>query len=193
MTEALPRPDAHERLLKLNKQQRAKRRRGFLIGLLVGQLLILGLDFGGRLILTLLENRVQTNAPYSLEAIVFFGMASGVVLTGLLIFFVLGLQGVGYVFGKKKVGFFRAVGRGMVRCFKATWAVGLTLGIIGGTAWYLIPFPERDEMKTEARDRVLEARDRAEAWVQEILAPPAVEPDEVSTEDSAPDEAPEKK
>ena len=136
-------PSSRHRRGGIRKTQRGRSRRGFLYGLLFGQVLILTLVFGGRALLHHLRGRVEIHGPLSLEAMVFLGMFGGIVFTALLIFLILGLQGAGYVLGKRKVGPFRAIARGATRCFKATWAVGLTVGVIGGTAWFLVPQSER--------------------------------------------------
>ena len=95
-------PSAAARMDNLKEKQKAKRRKSFLVGLLVGQLLILALDYGGKLALHLLRDRLKPTGDLTLEARVFLGMTAGIVFTGLLIFFVLGLQGAGWLFGKKK-------------------------------------------------------------------------------------------
>jgi hypothetical protein len=164
-------PSAEERRANIEARQKERRRKGFLIGLIVGQLLIIGIDLGGRLALKLLKNRVQLNAPVTLEALVFFGMSAGIVITMLLILLVLGLQGTGWLFGKKKVGFFTALGRGLRRVWKAAWALGLTLGVIGGTGWFMIPkdqwWPTWKYAEGEGR-RVYE---KGKGWVKEKLGP----------------------
>ena len=137
-----PRKSAAERRQAIQAGQTNKKKRGFLYGLLAGQILIIVLDLGGKALLHVFRDRVRVNAPIPLEALVFLGMAAGIVITALMIFFVLGLQGLGWTFGKKKVGFFTAVGRGIKRMFQAAWALGLTLGVIGGTAWFMIPGKE---------------------------------------------------
>ena len=152
-----PKPSAKERRAAIQEGQKRKRSRGFLYGLLVGQLLVLTVDLGGNAILHLFRDRIRVNAPVPLEALVFIGMASGIVITALMILFVLGLQAMGWTFGKKKVGFFTAVGRGFQRVFKAAWALGITLGVIGGTAWFMIP--GKDWKPTQ--DYLLEQGDRA--------------------------------
>lgn len=166
-------PSAQERMAALVGVQKAKRRRGFIIGLLVGQLLIVALDFGGKQLIHLLRHKFRFSAPIPLEAVVFIGMTAGIVLTALLIFFILGLQGMGYVFGsKKKVGLFTAVARGMKRSFKAAWALGLTLSVVGGTAWFMIP---RDQWKPTARylrDQGEKGYQGAKGWVESVVKPP---------------------
>lgn len=173
-----PALSAEERMANLLRLQRARRRKGFLIGLVVGQGLIIAMDFGGELILKLLSKRIQFSPPpgLSLRGLVFMGMTAGIVLTGLLIFFILGLSGAGYVFGnKKKAGFVTAIGRGMKRVFKAAWAVGLTLGVIGGTSWFLIP---RNEWKPTAgylEGQGRKAVDGTKDWLKRVVTPPPKE------------------
>jgi hypothetical protein len=159
-----PKLTAEQRRAAIQEGQKRKRSRGFLYGLLAGQVLILAIDLGGSALLHVFRDRVRVNAPVPLQALVFFGMSAGIVITALMIFFVLGLQGMGWAFGKKKIGFFTAVGRGVKRVFKAAWALGLTLGVIGGTAWFMIPGgdwkPTTDyliEQGERAADRVREA------------------------------------
>jgi hypothetical protein len=160
-----PKPSAKERRAALQQGHQKKKLRGFLYGLRAGPILIIALDLGGAALLHVFRDSVRVNAPVPLQALVFFGMAAGILITALMIFFVLGLQGVGWAFGKKKVGFFTAVGRGMGRVFKAAWALGLTLGVIGGTAWFMIP---GREWKTTT-DYMLEQGDRAVEKVREAL------------------------
>src|SRR5262245_41634896 len=69
-------PSAAQRQLNLQRLQKKRRRRGFLLGLLVGQILIIALDLGGEWFLrTHPHVKLQTNIPVS--AIVFLGMAAG--------------------------------------------------------------------------------------------------------------------
>ncbi len=169
-------PSATERRAHLDRAQRARRRRGFLIGLLVGQLLVLGLDFGGGAALHLLRDKVTVQTPVPHQALVFIGMTAGIVITMLLILFVLGLQGAGWVFGKKGAGFFTAVGRGVKRIFKAAWALGITLGVIGGTAWFMIPRDQWKPTATYLQDHGQKALQKGKGWVKDIVAPPPSPP-----------------
>ena len=169
---------AHRAPLDVQKAQKARRRRGFLWGLLAGQIVILILIFGGRAALHFLRDRVTFNPPIPLEALVFIGMAAGILFTALLIFFVLGLQGAGYVLGKKKAGFFTSVGRGIRRCFHAAWALGLTLGVIGGTAWLLIPSGEREPTLDYMKDQGDKAIRKTKEWAEETLRREPVDPPE---------------
>ena len=156
-------------MANIQKIQKTRRRRGFLIGLLAGQILILAMDFGGVLLIHFLRNRVRFAGPLPLESLVFLGMTAGILITALLIAFVLGIQGAGYVFGKKKVGFWTAVGRGMKRVGKAAWALGLTLGVIGGTAWFLIPRAFWKPTAAYVQEQGQKAYDGTKDWIRETL------------------------
>jgi hypothetical protein len=160
----------------LEAAKKTRRRRGFLIGLFVGQLLILAMDFGGDALVWLLRDKYPFRAPVPLRSLVFVGMTAGIVITALLILFVLGLQGAGWMFGAKKVGFWTAVGRGVKRTFKAAWALGLTLGVVGGTAWLLIP---RDQWKPTADwvgGHAEKAYTGARDWTKGLIAPKSPKP-----------------
>ncbi len=134
-----PKPSAEDRRAAIQEGQKSRRRKGFIYGLLVGQLIIIALDVAAHFLIPLLEKKYRLASPLPIQSLVFIGMTAGIVMTALLIFFILGLQGAGWVFGKKQVGFFTAVGRGIKRVFKAAWSLGVTLGVIGGTAWFMIP------------------------------------------------------
>jgi hypothetical protein len=170
-----PKPSAEERRAAIQTGQKTKRRKGFIIGLLTGQLIIIGLDVAAHFVIPLVEKKYRFQAPLPIQSLVFIGMTSGIVITALLIFFLLGLQGAGYVFGKKKVGFFTAVGRGMTRVFKAAWALGLTLSVIGGTAWFMIPGafwrPTVEYLDQHRKDAVEKVKRKAEDLLKP--APPA--------------------
>ena len=163
--EQTEKPSARERRAALQTGQKRKRLRGFLYGLLAGQILILLLDVGGKALLSLLKDRVRFNGPVGLEALVFIGMAAGILITALLLFVVLGLQGVGWAFGKKKTGFFTALGRGAKRAFQATWALGLTLGVIGGTAWFMIPGAEWRPTIDYLDGQKTRVEEKAKGWI----------------------------
>ena len=171
--------------LELQKSKKDRRRKGFLWGLLAGQVIILIVIFGGRAALFFLKDRVKFNPPIPLEALVFLGMVSGILVTAIAIFFVLGFLGAGYFFGGKKgvkkVGFTTAVGRGIRRCFSATWAIGVTLGVIGGTAWLLVPTEKREPTIDYLKDKGGEAIRSSKEWAEnkfgiESVEEPAAEP-----------------
>jgi hypothetical protein len=160
-----------EREAERNASQKKKRLRGFLLGLLVGQLLVIALDLGGAAALHFFKHKIRVNAPIPFEALVFVGMSTGILATALLILAVLGLQGAGWVFGKKKVGFFTAVGRGLKRVVKAAWALGLTIGVVAGTAWLMIPGSEWSRTGAYFKEKGLETGERAKTWIKGFLTP----------------------
>jgi len=177
MTPPTATPSASERRANLDRIQKVRKRKGFLIGLLVGQLLVIGLDFGGKAILDAIAHKYKFNAPIPLQSLVFLGMAGGIAITAVLILFVLGFQGVGYVFGSKQVGFFTAVGRGIRRVFKAAWSLGLTLGVIGGTAWFMIPgsrWKDTTEYMKLHGDKAVQG---ARGWAEDFLKPKSRPPE----------------
>ncbi len=166
-------PSTQERLDRLQKGQRARRRRGFLWGLLAGQLLVIAMDFGGELLIRLLHHQFRFQPPpgISVRSLVFIGMAAGIAITGLLIFLVLGFSGAGYVLGRKKTGLITAAGRGIRRVFQAAWALGLTIGVIGGTAWFLIPRPEWKPTVDYIRSQGEKGYRDTKGWVETFVKP----------------------
>ena len=134
-------PSATERHRNLLLLQKRRRRRGFLVGLLAGQLLILALDFGGTWFLRA-HPQVKLQAPVGVAAVVFLGMAIGgaVMLLALsLIFTALGLKAL---FGKRDVGLGTAIGRGIRRVAQTAAVLGVSMAVILGTAWFMIPGEE---------------------------------------------------
>ena len=162
------------RTRKEREQERAtaqKKRgaRGFFIGILAGQLIVIGIDLAGAGALRFFGDRFKSTAPVPFPALVFAGMAIGIVLAALVMLAVLGLQGAGWFFGSNRVGFFTAVGRGIKSVVKAAWALGLTLGIVGATAWLMIPGSEWARTATYFQERGLEGRERAKSWVTTLF------------------------
>ncbi|HEV3027129.1 MAG TPA: hypothetical protein VG457_06120 [Planctomycetota bacterium] len=134
-------PSATERRRNLSLLQKRKRRRGFLTGLLAGQLLIMAMDFGGTWFLRS-HPHVKLQAPVGVQAVVFLGMAigGGVMIAALsAIFAVLGLRAL---FGPRRVGLGTATGRGIARVLQTTLVLGLSMAVILGTAWFMIPGDE---------------------------------------------------
>jgi hypothetical protein len=166
-------PSAEERRTAILRSQEARRRKGFLVGLLAGQILIIAMDFGGELLIRLLHHKVRFQPPpgMSVRSLVFIGMTAGIAITGLLLFLVLGLSGAGYVLGRKKAGLFTALARGAGRVFKAAWALGLTLGVIGGTAWFLIPRPEWKPTTDYLRSKGEKGYRDAREWLDSQVRP----------------------
>jgi hypothetical protein len=145
-------PSATERRYNLSLLQKRKRRRGFLTGLLAGQLLIMAMDFGGTWVLRS-HPQVKLQAPIGVQAVVFLGMAIGgvVMIAGLaLIFAGLGLRAL---FGPRRVSLGRAAARGIARVFQTAFVLGLSMAVILGTAWFMIPGDEWAKTGTFARDQ----------------------------------------
>jgi len=145
-------PSATERRYNLSLLQKRKRRRGFLVGLLSGQLLIMAMDFGGTWLLHS-HPQVKLQAPVGVQAVVFLGMAIGgaVMIAALtLIFTVLGLRAL---FGKRRGGLATATGHGIARVFQTTLVMGLSMTVILGTAWFMIPGEEWAKTGLFAKDQ----------------------------------------
>lgn len=146
-----------------------KRRGGWLLGVLVGGLLVAALDFGGEAALARWSH-VRLRGPLSLRAWVAVGMIGGIGLGAVLLFFLWGFHSARETLGGK-VGFFRALGRGIKHFFQTAWAVGLTLGVVGGTAWFLVPPPERGPAVDYVRDEGQKAVDKAKRMAEDALTP----------------------
>jgi hypothetical protein len=134
-------PSATERRYNLWRLQMRRRRRGFLLGLLAGQLLIMAMDFGGAWFLRT-HPHVKLQAPIGVAAVVFLGMAIGaaVMVAALaLIFAALGLRAL---FGKRTGGLGAAAGRGIRRVVATATVLGVSIAVILGTAWFMIPYDE---------------------------------------------------
>lgn len=157
---------------------RGRRRRGFWLGLLAGALAVVALDYGGEWALRALQPTLQFRPPpgMSLRSVVFIGMVTGIALTGVLILLTLGWSGASYVLGPRRTGPLRALLRGARRLAGAAWALGLTLGVVGGTAWFLIPRPERGPTADYLRTRGEEGLRKGRGWIQDALPPPAEGP-----------------
>jgi hypothetical protein len=166
-------PSATERLKNLNQKDKAKRRRRFLAALLAGQIFVLLLDIGGEAVLHLLRNKLQYRGAFPLRSMVFLGMTSMIAAIGLLVFLVLGYKGASRVLGGgQRIGFFTALGVGIRRVWNEAWALGLILGVIGGTAWFLIPAAGRDDLKAKGREVV----EKSGTWIKEKVTPKASTP-----------------
>ena len=162
---SVPSPSA--RLDNLRQQAKSGRRKKFLMALLAGQLFVLLLDVGGEKLLDLLRNKVQYRGAFPLRSMVFMGMTSTILLMGLLLFLFLGYKGANVVFGGTRIGFFKALWIGFRRVWNEAWALGLILGVIGGTAWILIPAAGRHDLQGKAA----ETWTRSKAWVDHRLHP----------------------
>ncbi|HXX93744.1 MAG TPA: hypothetical protein VEN81_08925 [Planctomycetota bacterium] len=160
-------PSASARAENLRERAKAGRRRKFLIALLVGQVFVLLLDLGGEAVLHLLRKKLEYRAAFPLRTMVFIGMTGTIAAMGILLFAYLGYRAAGYVLGDRKIGFLRAVGIGLRRVVAEVWALGLILGVIGGTAWFLIPAAGRLDLQ----EKSLQTLHQGKAWVDRHLHP----------------------
>lgn len=150
-------PSGTQRRFNLDRLQKRRRRRGFLTGLLVGQILILALDIGGDFFLKTHPN-VTLRAKIPVSSIVFLGMAAGAAVMLAAVALIYGGMGLRGLFGRKPA--VSATGRGLRRIFLTVLALGVTMGVILGTAWFMIPQPKwKDtvDFAKERRDDILDA------------------------------------
>jgi hypothetical protein len=164
-------PSAAERTRNLEMLRRRRRRRGFLVGLLAGQLLILALDYGGTWLLRT-HPQVKLQAPVGVPAIVFLGMAIGAAAMLALLALIFAFLGLRALFGPRRTGLATAIGRGIGRVFLTTVTLGLTMGVILGTAWFMIPGPEWTATRDFAREQGRKAAEAARGQFK-VLGRPA--------------------
>lgn len=153
-------PSAAERTRNLELFRRQRRRRGFLVGLLAGQLAILALDYGGAWLLRT-HPQVKLQAPVGVPAIVFLGMAIGAAAMLALLALIFAVLGLRALFGRRRTSLATAIGRGIGRVFLTTTTLGLTMAVILGTAWFMIPGAEWTATRDFARAQGRKAADAA--------------------------------
>ena len=161
-------PSAMERAYHLAQMQKRRRRRGFLLGLLVGQLLIIALDVTGELFLRTHPN-YKLQAPIRVASIVFLGMAAGaaaLLLAVALIYLVMALRSM---FGRKSGGVIAAAGGGIKRVILTVLALGVSMGVILGTAWFMIPAAEWKPTVEFAKGKGVQALEASKAKVRSMF------------------------
>jgi hypothetical protein len=163
-------PSAAQRQLNLDRIQKQRRRRGFLTGLLVGQLVIIALDLGGELFLRT-HPRVTLRAGIPVSSIVFLGMAAGAAVMILAVGLMYGVMALKGLFGRKSA--VAAAGRGLRRVILTLLALGLTMAVILGTAWFMIPGAKWKDTVDFAKERGGEALDASKAKIKGWFAPGA--------------------
>jgi hypothetical protein len=168
-------PSAAERLYNLSLIQKRKRRRGFLTGLLAGQVLIAAMDFGGSWFLRT-HPHVKLQAPVGVPAIVFLGMALGSAIMVAALVVIFAVQGLRALFGRRSGGLGAALGRGLQRVFQTAIVLGVSMAVILGTAWFLIPGeewkPTADFAKERGRALASASLDRLKTMVRRSPASP---------------------
>ncbi|MBV8878787.1 MAG: hypothetical protein JO332_02375 [Planctomycetaceae bacterium] len=165
-------PSATERRYNLSRMQQRRRRRSFLIGLLAGQLLIIAMDLGGAWFLRT-HPQVKLQAPVGVPAVVFLGMAIGaaaMIGTLGLIFAVLGLRGL---FGRRQASLATSTGHGIRRVVQTVLALGVSMAVILGTAWFMIPGAEWKPTVDFAKGQGRKAVERSKAQLRSMLHPSA--------------------
>lgn len=161
-------PSAMERAWHLAQQQKRRRRRGFLTGLLSGQLLIVALDLGGEFFLRT-HPHVKLQAPIRVASIVFLGMAVGaavMILAVILIYIGMALRAT---FRRTSAGAVAAAGGGIRRVVLTTLALGVSIGVILGTAWFMIPPAEWKPTVEFARGKGVEALEGSKARMRAMF------------------------
>jgi len=163
-------PSAAQRQLNLDRIKKKRRRRGFLLGLLVGQFVIIALDLGGELFLRT-HPQVKLQASIPVSSIVFLGMAAGAAVMILAVALIYGVMALRGLFGKKSAVV--AAGRGIWRVILTLLTLAVTMGVILGTAWFMIPEAKWKNTVDFAKDRGVEAVDASKAKVKGWLKPGA--------------------
>jgi hypothetical protein len=163
-------PSATERRINMDRLKQNRRRRGFLLGLLFGQILILALDIGGSLFLHSHPD-VKLQAPFGVASIVFLGMAAGAAIMILAVVLIYGVMALRSLFARKNAGAARAVGQGIKRVVLTTLTLGVTMGVILGTAWFMIPHAEWNPTIGFAKEKGIEALRASKSKVKALLTP----------------------
>ena len=164
-------PSATERRTNLAQLQRRKRRKGFLIGLLAGQLLIIAMDLGGVWFLRTHPN-VKLQAPVGVAAVVFLGMAIGAALMIAALALIFAVAGLRALFVRRNVALGKKIGRGIRSVYQTASALGLSMAVIVGTAWFMIPGAEWKATGDFAKEQGWKAADHSKAALRSLLRRP---------------------
>jgi len=159
-------PSAAERQRALHLAQKRRRRRGFLLGLLAGQILIIALDLGGSLFLRT-HPHFKLQAPIGVPSIVFLGMSVGAAVMLLAVALIYSAMALRSMFGKRVVA---AAGSGILRVFMTALALSVTIGVIIGTAWFMIPHAEWTPTVRYAQEQGEKAVDASKAKARSIFS-----------------------
>jgi hypothetical protein len=154
-------PSAMDRAGRMAEGQKRSRRRGFLTGLLVGQLLIIALDLGGEVFLRTHPN-VKLQAPIRVASIVFLGMAAGAALMVLAVALAIAVGILRRLFGRKS-------GTGLKGMVLSILALSVSIGVILGTAWFMIPAAEWRPTVEFAREKGVRTLEASKSKVRSIF------------------------
>lgn len=155
---------------ELQASLRRRRRRGFLIGLVVGQLFVLALVFGGE---ALIKLRPELRIDLPVRTVVFAGVTAGLALTGVLIGLLLMIEGLLYVVRPKGKPFGVALANGFRRTVRALLSLGITLIVVSGTAAAGVPI---DQWKPQGRQLWQRLKGAVEKLAERKASPPKPEP-----------------
>lgn len=164
-------PSATQRRYNLYQLRRRRQRRGFLLGLLFAQILIIALDLGGDLYLRT-HPQVRLKEPISVAGIVFLGMAIGaaILCVGVaLLSCGMGLRGL---LRRRSTGSAPPAGRALKRALLTPLILGVTMGVILGTAWFMIPGAEWTRTIEFARRKGIAALEASKSMLRSFLARP---------------------
>jgi hypothetical protein len=162
-------PSAMERAYRMAKEQKNRRRRGFLLGLLVGKILIIGLDLGGELFLRT-HPHYKLQAPIRVASIVFLGMAVGAAVMILAVALIYAVMAGRSLFGRKSGGVAAAAGGGIKRLVLTVLALGVSMSVILGTAWFMIPAAEWQPTVKFAKDKGIEMVEAGKSKVRSMFS-----------------------
>lgn len=144
MTETTP----QESPLRIRKKEPAgpipyrSKWRGFFQGLLIGQVLIIALNFGFPLLLRYLKDQIAVSPGMPLGVLIFMGMLGGILLTAVIVALMLLVSAV-------RGGNFWS---GCARLFKAGAAIGFTAAVLGGTALVMIPMGQWSSIPRQVKE-----------------------------------------
>ena len=108
-------------------------------------------------------------APIRVASIVFLGMAAGAALMIAVVALVYLGIGIRSVFGRRSTGLLTTLGRGLKRLVLTGAALGVSMGVILGTAWFMIPPSEWPATGAFARSRGREALDATTTRLRTFL------------------------
>lgn len=142
-TEEEPRPDPVA-------QAKRRSRRQFFIGLLVGQILIVGLNFGLPWLLVYLKDQVAVSKTIPLGLLIFVGILGGLGITAVVIAILL------FFAALKGAATGGSLLRGIGRLFKASAIIGFTAAVLGGTALLMIPTGQWKTLPRQVKELCVE-------------------------------------